>query len=97
VKLYPCFAAAGTRYLRALRGQFPGASFIASGGVDLNNCADYVRAGACAIGVGGEIADFDSLASGDYSVFSVRAKRLRHAVRAARVLLVTHEADHSDT
>jgi 2-dehydro-3-deoxyphosphogluconate aldolase / (4S)-4-hydroxy-2-oxoglutarate aldolase len=92
VKLYPCFAADGTRYLRALRGQFPGASFIASGGVDLNNCADYVRAGACAIGVGGEIADLESMTARDYSVFTVRAKRLRRAVRDARVVLVMGES-----
>lgn len=92
VKLYPCFAAMGTRYLRALRGQFPAASFIASGGVDLNNCADYIRAGACAIGVGAEIADVDSLTAGDFSVFTVRARRFREAVRDARILLKTRES-----
>ena len=84
VKLYPCFAAGGTRYLRALRGQFPCANFIASGGVDLDSCAEYIRAGACAIGVGGEIADVDSMAAGDFSVLTVRAKRLREAVQNAR-------------
>jgi 2-dehydro-3-deoxyphosphogluconate aldolase/(4S)-4-hydroxy-2-oxoglutarate aldolase len=87
VKLFPCFAAAGTRYLRALRGQYPETDFIASGGVGLDNCAEYIRAGACAIGVGGEIADFESMAIGDFRVFTVRAKRLREAVREARVLL----------
>lgn len=87
VKLFPCFAAGGTRYLRALRGQYPGTKFIASGGVGLENCADYFRAGAWAIGVGGEIADFESLSSGDYRVFTVRAKRLRDAVLDVRDLL----------
>jgi 2-dehydro-3-deoxyphosphogluconate aldolase/(4S)-4-hydroxy-2-oxoglutarate aldolase len=93
VKLYPCFATDGTRYLRALRGQFPGASFIASGGVDLHNCADYIRNGAVAIGVGGEIADFDSMSSGDFSVFTVRARRLRRAIRDARTILVMGERE----
>ena len=93
VKLYPCFATDGTRYLRALRGQFPGACFIASGGVDLHNCAEYIRTGAVAIGVGGEIADVDSMASRDFSVFTVRAKRLRRAIRDARTVLVMGERE----
>ena len=59
VKLFPCYATGGTRYLKSLRGQYPGTDFIASGGVGLENCGDYIRAGACAIGVGGEIADSD--------------------------------------
>ena len=87
VKLFPCFASGGIRYLRALRGQYPTTDFIASGGVGLENCGDYIRAGACAIGVGGEIADFESMAVGDYRIFTVRARRLREAVQHARELM----------
>jgi 2-dehydro-3-deoxyphosphogluconate aldolase/(4S)-4-hydroxy-2-oxoglutarate aldolase len=87
VKLFPCFAAGGAPYLRALRGQYPATEFIASGGIGLDNCEDYIRAGACAIGVGGEIADFESMAAGSYRIFTVRAKRLREAVLHARALL----------
>ena len=84
VKIFPCFATGDARYLRALRGQYPATNFIASGGVSLENCAEYVRAGACAIGVGGEIVDFDTMAVGHYRVFTVRTKRLFDAVRTAR-------------
>jgi 2-dehydro-3-deoxyphosphogluconate aldolase/(4S)-4-hydroxy-2-oxoglutarate aldolase len=87
VKLFPCFATGDTRYLRTLRGQYPHTDFIASGGVGLDNCFDYIRAGACAIGVGAEIVDFDSMLAGDYPVFTVRARRLRRAVNDARALL----------
>jgi 2-dehydro-3-deoxyphosphogluconate aldolase/(4S)-4-hydroxy-2-oxoglutarate aldolase len=87
VKIFPCFANGDARYLKALRGQYPGTQFIASGGVGLDNCSDYIRAGACAIGVGGEIADFESMAHGDYQVFTVRAKRLRERVHHVRALL----------
>lgn len=96
VKLFPCFAAGGPRYLRALRGQYPATEFIASGGVGLENCIDYVRAGACAIGVGSEIADADSMTSGDYGVFRVRAKRFCEAVRDARALLRSTYSDRGD-
>jgi 2-dehydro-3-deoxyphosphogluconate aldolase/(4S)-4-hydroxy-2-oxoglutarate aldolase len=92
VKLFPCFASGGTRYLRALRGQYPDTGFIASGGIGLDNCGDYIRAGACAIGVGSEIVDFDSTTVGDYRLFTVRAKRLRLAVQNARDLVNIREA-----
>jgi len=84
VKLFPCYATGGARYVKSLRGQYPDIEFIASGGVGLDNCADYIRAGACAIGVGGEIADFETMTIGDHRVFTVRTKRLREAVRKAR-------------
>lgn len=86
VKLFPCFATGGVRYLKALRGQYPSVEFIASGGIGLDNCEEYIRAGACAIGVGGEIADFESMAAGSFGVLTVRAKRLREAIRNARGL-----------
>jgi len=87
VKLFPCFASGGPRYLKALRGQYPQTEFIASGGIGLENCGAYFRAGACAIGVGGEIADFETMAIGDYGVLTVRARRLREAVQKAREML----------
>jgi 2-dehydro-3-deoxyphosphogluconate aldolase/(4S)-4-hydroxy-2-oxoglutarate aldolase len=87
VKLFPCFATGGARYLTALRGQYPATEFIASGGIGLDNCEEYIRAGACAIGVGGEIADVESVEVGSFSVLTVRAKRLRQAIRKSRGLM----------
>ncbi len=87
VKLFPCFATGNAHYLKALRGQYPATEFIASGGVGLDNCEEYIRAGACAIGVGGEIADSESMAAGSFSIFTVRARRLLACVRSARGLL----------
>jgi len=87
VKLFPCFATGDARYLKALRGQYPATQFIASGGVGLENCEEYIRAGACAIGVGGEIIDAESMASGSFSRFTVRTRRLLQAVQNARGLL----------
>ncbi|MDQ2844406.1 MAG: bifunctional 4-hydroxy-2-oxoglutarate aldolase/2-dehydro-3-deoxy-phosphogluconate aldolase [Acidobacteriota bacterium] len=86
VKLYPCYAVGGPRYLKSLRGQYPTADFIASGGVNLENCSEYLRAGACAIGVGGEIGDAGSMAAGDHRLFTERAKRFRKAVCEAKAL-----------
>lgn len=86
VKLFPCYAVGGPRYVRSLRTQYPGTEFIASGGVSLENCSDYLRAGACAIGVGGEIGDAESMAVGDHRLFTERARRFRKAVCETRAL-----------
>jgi hypothetical protein len=52
--------------------------------------AQQGHAGACAI-TSGEIADLESMTARHYSVFTVRAKRLRRAVRDALVMLVMGE------
>jgi 2-dehydro-3-deoxyphosphogluconate aldolase/(4S)-4-hydroxy-2-oxoglutarate aldolase len=85
VKLYPCFASGGPRYVRALRGQYPDIEFVASGGVTLENCAEYIHAGVCAVGVGGEIADYESMVSGNHRLFTERARRFRKAITSARM------------
>jgi 2-dehydro-3-deoxyphosphogluconate aldolase/(4S)-4-hydroxy-2-oxoglutarate aldolase len=86
VKLFPCYSMGGPRYVRSLCGQYPRIEFIASGGVNLQNCADYVRAGACAVGVGGDIVDVESMAAGDHRVFTLRAKRFRESMINARLI-----------
>ena len=85
VKLYPCFASGGPRYVRALHCQYPDIEFVASGGVTLENCSEYIHAGTGAVGVGGEIADYDSMVSGNHRLFTERARRFRKAVSNARM------------
>ncbi|MDQ2713123.1 MAG: bifunctional 4-hydroxy-2-oxoglutarate aldolase/2-dehydro-3-deoxy-phosphogluconate aldolase [Acidobacteriota bacterium] len=86
VKLFPCYAVGGPRYVKSMHGQYPDTELIASGGVSLENCSEYLRAGACAIGVGGEIGYAESTAAGDHRVFTERARRFRKAVCEARAL-----------
>ncbi|MFC1417886.1 bifunctional 4-hydroxy-2-oxoglutarate aldolase/2-dehydro-3-deoxy-phosphogluconate aldolase [Streptacidiphilus cavernicola] len=52
VKLFPAYAVGGARYLRDLRAPFPDVPFIAIGGIALDHVADYLAAGAVAVGVG---------------------------------------------
>jgi 2-dehydro-3-deoxyphosphogluconate aldolase/(4S)-4-hydroxy-2-oxoglutarate aldolase len=55
VKVFPCAQVGGPGYIRALKAPFPKVHFIASGGVTLSNAADYLLAGASALGVGGDL------------------------------------------
>ncbi len=84
IKLYPCYAMKGPDYVRMLHGQYPGVDFVASGGVSLENCSQYICAGACAVGVGAAIADSDSISLGEFRIFRERAKRFRKAIAEAQ-------------
>ncbi|MEO5766749.1 MAG: bifunctional 4-hydroxy-2-oxoglutarate aldolase/2-dehydro-3-deoxy-phosphogluconate aldolase [Polyangia bacterium] len=81
VKIFPCSALGGAKYLRALRGPLPQVKFMATGGVNATTAADYIAAGASALGVGAELVDTALLTSGRDSVITERARELVAAVR----------------
>lgn len=85
VKIFPCSALGGAKYLRALRGPFPQVKFMATGGVNATTAADYIAAGASALGVGAELVDTALLTSGRDSVITERARELVTAVRPQQV------------
>ncbi|MEP6652287.1 MAG: bifunctional 4-hydroxy-2-oxoglutarate aldolase/2-dehydro-3-deoxy-phosphogluconate aldolase [Myxococcales bacterium] len=85
VKIFPCSALGGAKYLRALRGPLPQVKFMATGGVNATTAADYIAAGASALGVGSELVDTVLLTSGRDSVITERARELVKAVRPKQV------------
>src|ERR1019366_2486430 len=52
IKIFPCAQVGGPAYIHALKGPFPQACLIASGGVNQQNAGDYILAGATAVGIG---------------------------------------------
>jgi 2-dehydro-3-deoxyphosphogluconate aldolase/(4S)-4-hydroxy-2-oxoglutarate aldolase len=55
VKIFPCAPLGGPAYVKALQAPFPSVSLIASGGVDQGNVAEYILAGASAVGIGAHL------------------------------------------
>ena len=55
VKIFPCAQVGGASYLKALKGPLPGIPLVPTGGVNLETAASFLRAGAAALGVGGEL------------------------------------------
>jgi 2-dehydro-3-deoxyphosphogluconate aldolase/(4S)-4-hydroxy-2-oxoglutarate aldolase len=55
VKVFPCSGVGGPSYIKALKGPLPHVPLVPTGGVNLETAADYIRAGAAALGVGGEL------------------------------------------
>jgi len=61
VKIFPCANIGGPRYIRALKTPFPDVPMIASGGVNLETAADFIRAGADALGIGTALVPRESI------------------------------------
>lgn len=84
VKIFPASAVGGAKYIKALRGPFPQIEFVPTGGVNLDTVVEFLLAGCCAVGVGSELIDSQTVAAGKYDVFVERARQFRAKVAEAR-------------
>ncbi len=87
VKIFPCGPVGGPQYIRALRGPLPHIHFVPTGGVNLETTPAYIKAGAAAVAVGGELVDLKALREGRLDLISASARKYVEAVRAARAAL----------
>jgi 2-dehydro-3-deoxyphosphogluconate aldolase/(4S)-4-hydroxy-2-oxoglutarate aldolase len=74
----------GAKYIKALKAPFPQIEMVPTGGVNLETAADFLKAGACAVAVGGELIDEKTIKEGKYEVFELRARQFLDVVRVAR-------------
>jgi 2-dehydro-3-deoxyphosphogluconate aldolase / (4S)-4-hydroxy-2-oxoglutarate aldolase len=86
IKIFPCGNVGGAKYLQSLRGPFPHATLIPTGGVSVSNAADYIAAGAFALGVGGDLVNAAALRDGNLAKITQAAQELVQTVQAARRL-----------
>jgi 2-dehydro-3-deoxyphosphogluconate aldolase / (4S)-4-hydroxy-2-oxoglutarate aldolase len=84
VKIFPCGNLGGPKYLKALKAPFPHASLIPTGGVNAGNAADFIAAGAFALGVGADLVDPAALREGNLEKISTAARELVSAIADAR-------------
>jgi 2-dehydro-3-deoxyphosphogluconate aldolase/(4S)-4-hydroxy-2-oxoglutarate aldolase len=84
IKVFPCSALGGAKYIKALKGPFPQIEFVPTGGVTLDTISDFLAAGCCAVGVGSELVDNKTVASGKYDVFVERARQFRQKIAEVR-------------
>ena len=87
IKVFPCSALGGAKYIKALKGPFPHIEFVPTGGVNLETVSDFLAAGCCAVGVGSELIDSKNAANGNYAVFTERARQFRNKIAEARAKL----------
>jgi 2-dehydro-3-deoxyphosphogluconate aldolase/(4S)-4-hydroxy-2-oxoglutarate aldolase len=84
IKIFPASHVGGASYLKALKGPFPQIPLCPTGGVNLKTIAEFVKAGAVAVGVGGELVSKAAIDTGDYGEITRLAKEFVAAFRAAR-------------
>lgn len=74
VKIFPCGLVGGPRYIRALKGPFPEIEMAPTAGVELGNVAEFIAAGAIAVGVGEKIFSRKALEARDVRTISASAR-----------------------
>jgi 2-dehydro-3-deoxyphosphogluconate aldolase/(4S)-4-hydroxy-2-oxoglutarate aldolase len=84
VKVFPCGAMGGADYLKALKAPLPQVEMIPTGGVTLENAPDFLRAGAAAIAVGGEIVDKKAVKEKRWEVITENARKFIDVVARTR-------------
>jgi 2-dehydro-3-deoxyphosphogluconate aldolase / (4S)-4-hydroxy-2-oxoglutarate aldolase len=84
IKIFPCGNVGGPKYLKSLKAPFPDADLIPTGGVNVSNAAEFIAAGAFALGVGAELVDATTLREGNLAKITQSARELVGAVVTAR-------------
>jgi 2-dehydro-3-deoxyphosphogluconate aldolase/(4S)-4-hydroxy-2-oxoglutarate aldolase len=87
IKVFPCSQVGGAGYIRALKGPFPNASFVAAGGVTQQTASDLIRAGATALGIGSDLIPREAIRHRRAEQIVELARRFLNIVRAARKLV----------
>ena len=65
VKIFPVSSLGGVPYVKILKAMFPGTPLAPAGGIEIDEIASYLRAGAAFVGVGRGLADTKALCTGD--------------------------------
>jgi 2-dehydro-3-deoxyphosphogluconate aldolase/(4S)-4-hydroxy-2-oxoglutarate aldolase len=85
VKIFPCSLVGGDQFIRALKVPLPQVPLIASGGVNQLTAANFILAGATALGIGSELIPREALRFRQGNWIHELARRFITIVRDARV------------
>jgi 2-dehydro-3-deoxyphosphogluconate aldolase/(4S)-4-hydroxy-2-oxoglutarate aldolase len=84
VKVFPCGSVGGPNYIKALKGPLPQIPLIPTGGVTLENAAEFILAGSEALGIGGDLVLIAALRAGKPEVVTETARKFVEIVKKAR-------------
>jgi 2-dehydro-3-deoxyphosphogluconate aldolase/(4S)-4-hydroxy-2-oxoglutarate aldolase len=87
VKVFPCGQVGGAKYIKAIKGPLPQIPLVPTGGVNLNTAAEFIEAGAEALGVGGELVQAQALKLGKPELIVETARKFVEIVRSTRAKL----------
>jgi 2-dehydro-3-deoxyphosphogluconate aldolase / (4S)-4-hydroxy-2-oxoglutarate aldolase len=84
VKVFPCGALGGASYIKSLKAPLPQIEMIPTGGVSVKTAADFIKAGALALGVGADLVDTKAVRDGKASLVTEKAREYLRLVQEAR-------------
>src|SRR5271155_5356695 len=84
VKVFPCSAMGGASYLKALRAPFPQLKLIPTGGVTVATAAEFLKAGAMALGVGSDLVNATAIAEGKPWIVTDMARAYMDVIQETR-------------
>ena len=84
VKIFPAGNVGGPKYIKALKGPFPQIEMIPTGGVNLETAGEFLKAGACAVAVGGELVDGKLIKEGRFDLIEEKARQYLAVIAKAR-------------
>ena len=84
VKIFPASALGGASYIKNLKAPLPHIDMVPTGGVSLKTAADFIKAGATALGVGTDLVDTKAIIEGNDRLITERARQFVEIVREAR-------------
>ena len=84
VKVFPANSVGGASYLKSVKAPLPQIELLPTGGVNLDTAADFIKAGAFALGVGADLVDLAALRRGDAAAITEKARQYVAVVAAAR-------------
>jgi 2-dehydro-3-deoxyphosphogluconate aldolase / (4S)-4-hydroxy-2-oxoglutarate aldolase len=84
VKVFPAAQLGGPEYLKALRGPLPQILLVPTGGVNLQNAGAFIKAGATALGVGGELVDKKAVKEKKFEVITENTRAFLKAISEAK-------------
>lgn len=84
VKVFPAGAVGGASYIKSLKAPLPQIELVPTGGVSLKTAADFIKAGASALGVGADLVDVKAIREGQANLITERAREFVRIVQDAR-------------
>ena len=83
IKVFPADIL-GMAFFKAVLAPMPHLRIMPTGGVSLTNAGDWIRAGACCVGVGSALLDKQAIQDGDFARLTKNAKVLKANIEEGR-------------
>ena len=83
VKLFPADVL-GMAFIKGIKAPMPHLRVMPTGGVSLTNAGDWLKAGACAVGVGSALIDKQAILEENYSVLTRNAEQIMESINSVK-------------